>query len=74
LETRGYLNLTDDLLTPVKYSTNTTDRHNAGTDQLPKTSATDNSERGFVLPCFVVPVDNTRVVVPYRLLDYEQLN
>ncbi|MDR3326682.1 MAG: hypothetical protein LBT04_00865, partial [Prevotellaceae bacterium] len=70
LETRGYLNLTDDLLTPVKYTTSA-DRHNAGIDQFPKTSAAKQNA-GFALPCYVVPLDNPRDVrPPYKLSDYE---
>jgi hypothetical protein len=68
LETRGFLNLTDDLKSPVQYSA---DRHNAGTDQFPKTTTTEQYS-GFALPCYVVPQDNTRVVIPYKLPDYER--
>jgi RHS repeat-associated protein len=34
LETKGYLNLTDDLKTPVEYSTDRLNRANAGLDQI----------------------------------------
>ena len=70
LESKGALTVTDDLTSPVKYNN---DRHDAGTDQFPKTSATDNSDnssgRDFGAPCFVVPTNtnNNRVTIPYKL-------
>jgi hypothetical protein len=66
LETRGFLNLTNDLKSPVKYSS---DRHNAGTDQFPKSYSFPKLQ--ITTPDYTIPQDNTRVVIPYRLPDYE---
>ena len=67
MEKRGFLTLTDDLKSPVQYSTST-DRFSAGTGQFPKTTSESST---FTLTPYVVPVDNTRVVIPYRP-DYEK--
>jgi hypothetical protein len=68
IEKRGFLTLTDDLKSPVQYSTSA-DRFNAGTDQFPRITSESSS---FTFTPYVVPVDNTRVVVPYRLPEYEK--
>jgi hypothetical protein len=66
MEKKGFLNLTDDLKSPVKYSS---DRHNAGTDQFPKSSS---SWEDFLPNTFVAPADKTRVVIiPYQLPNNE---
>lgn len=69
METKGFLNLTDDLQSPVEYSA---DRHNAGTDQFPKTSGWQGLELPIPSQDYTAPVDNTRVVIPYKLPDYER--
>ena len=65
LETKGFLNLIDDLNSPVNYSGN---RHNAGIKQFPKSPYILNE---FTHP--TQPVDKTRVniVIPYRIPDDE---
>ena len=67
MEKKGFLNLMDDLKSPVQYSTSA-NRFNAGTDQFPKSSSESSS---FTFTPYVLPVDNTRVVIPYRFPDYE---
>jgi hypothetical protein len=71
-EKKGFLTLTDDLKSPVQYSS---DRHNAGIDQFPKSPALP--EPKYELPDFtrdfVIPMDNTRVVMPRMpLLDLKK--
>jgi RHS repeat-associated protein len=64
LDKKGVLNLTDDLQSSVQYSEN---RHDAGTEQFPRSSSHSQDDSQLIFPINVipvVPVDNTRVVVP----------
>ena len=68
LEKGNFLTLTDDLQTPVKYSIDLDERHDVGTDQFPKVMKSQIMQLPIPSSYYVAPVDNTRVVIPYKFV------